>query len=63
MKRKHLVKSAAYWYAASYNPTLSASERLMAMEQCYNHAEGALKYILDKFPDAKKEFERIAKKH
>jgi len=67
--RKHLIKSAEYWYKTAKLPDsvqtgkLSANERLNAMEQAYNHVESALSYILDKSPEAKAIFDKVEKKN
>lgn len=60
-ERKHLVKSAKYWYDCAKNPNtvISKEDAVFAMENAYNHAESALAVILEKFPDAKKEFNRL----
>ena len=62
-ERKHLVKSAKYWYDIATNPNtvISKDDAVFAMKNAYNHVETALNVILEKFPDAKKEFERIQK--
>lgn len=57
--RKHLVKSAEYWFNAAQDPKKTKIEAIIALANAYNHVENALKHILDKFPEAKAEYDRI----
>jgi len=63
MERKHLVKSAGYWFNQAKNPSgvISKEDAILAMEQAYNHLENTLYFLLEKVPGAKEEFDRVNK--
>ena len=59
--RKHLVVSAGYWFNSAHTDKqdYSSAERLLAMENAYNHVEGALWHVYNRFPEVKAEIDRI----
>ena len=67
--RKHLVKSAEFWFKNAHDFRLNnvpnrgiKNWRVQSMIQAYNHVENALAYILKKSPEAKRIFEEINNK-
>lgn len=61
MERKHLVKSAEHYFNQSIiqRECDFTYEAFCSLEEAYNHVENSLAFILNKFPEAKAEFERI----
>ena len=49
IKRKHLVKSAAYWFNSARKAQNKGKmdEALMCMENAYNHVENALAFFVN----------------
>lgn len=62
MERKHIVKSAKYWFDLARNPQTRTTDKVFAMEQCYNHAENAVAWLFEKAtPEVKAKFLEIQK--
>ena len=59
MKRKHLLRSAAYWFNIGHLSKRTKAQAVFAMENAYNHLENSLAYILDHSAEAKAIFDRV----
>lgn len=65
MERKFFAPTIGFWYRAAreHQKKREMAEALMAMEQCFNHTESIVAYLLEKSPEAKRIFDETTARH